>query len=230
MKKAFLMLLIFFILGVGVFFYTAFNGTPWKKASTAKQLEAYVENKYAIDVSVKEKFFNFKGSNYGATFILDENPNLSFTAEKITNGTVQDYYPEAVWVQEASEDVEPVLNKSFPSFSIRTSSINPVYGMGSEHNVKENVPSYKEVYTAIDLGVHFNEPWTKENEELILKESFEFISSLQQSGVKNFGIRLYFQDKEVEDEKTKTFSISIEGKDLTSIEREEELKKYISIF
>lgn len=230
MKRTLLMLFGVGIVGLGVFFYTAFYGIPWKKASTAKQLEEYVEKKYAIDVSVKSKYYNFKSDSYGATFVLDENTALSFEAEKITNGEIFDYYPEAVWVEEAKNDIYPVLNKSFPSFSVSTTSINPVYGIGSELNVKENVPSYKDVYTGIDLGIHFNELWTKENEEIILKESFEFISSLQKSGVKNLGIRLYFKDKDVPEQKTKTFSISIEGNDLMKIEKEEDVQKYINIF
>lgn len=218
------------ILGVGAFFYTAFFGTPWKKATIAKELEAFVEKKYAIDVRLKEKTYNFKDGSYGAIFALDENPKLSFGAEQLTNGKIFEYYPEAVWVAEAEKDVYPVLQKSFPSLSLGTYSIAPVYGVGRDLNIKEDIPSYKNVETGIGLAVHFHDVRTKEKEEVLVKEAFTFVSSLQKKGIKNLDVRLYLGEKATEEQKTKTFSISIEGEDLLHIKTEEDVKKYINIF
>lgn len=82
-----------------------------EKTSTAKELETYVEKKYNIQVDLVNSSYNFKEGNYGATFALNDNPKISFNAMKLKNGEIQDYYPEAVWVDEAQNDIYPLLKK-----------------------------------------------------------------------------------------------------------------------
>lgn len=230
MKKIFLILFVLVIISIGGWLYTSFYGLPWKKSSTAKELETYVENKYDIQVNLVESSYSFKDSNYGATFELHDNPRIVFSALKLKNGEVLDYYAEALWVDEAENDVYPILKKSFPTLSIESYNMSPVYGVSFDLGEKKEIPSYKDIRTGMSLGVHFNDKWTKENEDVLVKEAYHFISMLQENGVENIEIYLYLKDKEKEEKRTETFSIHIEGKDLQNIHSEEDVRKYIEIF
>lgn len=230
MKKGVLLALTLSVVGVCLYFFIAFYGLPWKKASTAKELERYVEEKYAIDVRLKERYYNFKDGSYAAEFTLESDPSISFSAAKYHSGTLSDYYSEAVWVNQVEMDIAPILNRSFPSLSMDSHSVNPVYGMGDELVNGQDIPSYKDVLTGVDVGVHFATAWTEETEELLVKEGFDFIASLQAKGVQNIGVRLYLQDKPLEDDRTQTYAISIEPSDFNQIETIEDLEKHLIIF
>lgn len=230
MKKTVFILVLIIATGLGLLVYTSFSGTPWGKTSSAQELEKFVEKKYSIDVQLKETNFNFKDGSYVSTFVLNNEDGLSFEAEKSSSGHLSDYYPEAVWVKEAKKDVYPVLKKSFSHLSIEFDSLDSVYGVGSDMNIKKDIPSYKDVDTGVDIGVHFKDRWTKENEDILVKEAFTFVTALQKKGVANLGVRLYLQDELNDGKGDRTFSISIENSEFATIKTESDIKKKIEIF
>lgn len=213
-----------------LYLYFSFSGLPWKKASTTKDLHRFVEEKYGIAVQVKEPFYNFKDGSYGAIFATTSEPIVEFSAVKFHNGTMSDYYAESVWEKEATEEITPIMKQVFQQLTVENYAVNPVYGMGAELVKGKDIPSYKEIETGIDLGIHFNEKWSNKTEEALLKEGFLFITSLQEKGIKNIGIRLYLAERNLGNERTETFSISIDGKQLSTIQTEEDFKQFINIF
>lgn len=202
-------------------------GLPWKKEKVAMELKQYVEEKYDIEVELEESYYNFKDKSYGATFVLKNEQSISFSAEKNRSGELDDYYPEAVWVNEVKNDVTPILKQSFPSFSIEDFLVNSVYGMGDELVKGKEIPSYKDVYTGTSINAYFRDNWTNETEQKLLKESYAFISSLKEKGVRNIDLNLYLKEKNDGDV---NFVISIKGQDFNKIESEEDLKKFRETF
>lgn len=119
LKKYLLTFCGIFVIFVIFYIYASFNGLPWKKESVAKKLESYVEEKYGIEVELKEKFYNFKDGSYGAKFVLKDNDKITFLVYQYHTGTLSDEYPEAVWSKEVLDDVTPVLKQSFPTLNVK---------------------------------------------------------------------------------------------------------------
>lgn len=67
---------------------------------------------------------------------------------------------------------------------METYNISPVYGVGSYVSESKEIPSYKDMETNLSLGIHFYDMWTKEKENILVKGTFNFISTLQQKGAK----------------------------------------------
>ena len=225
------LLKIFAVLAICVvgFFYVSFFGLPWKKVTVAKELEQYIEKKYAIDVDVKDRYYNFKDGSYGAIFV-ETTQQIDFTVEKISNDDILDYYAEAVWVEQVTVDTAPIIEKSFPSFTVKEPYISPVYGIGNDLTVTKDIPNYRDVNTMVSLILRFEETRTKQTEEVLVTELFAFIQALQQVGIENVGITVYLDEEESPERKPKTFSISFEGHDLKNIHSEQQLQKFINIF
>lgn len=229
MKQRGWAILVVLLLLVCAYLLMSFYGLPWKKAQTAKELEAYVEDKYDIAVHLKERHYNFKGMNYGATFVLEDNEHILFTAEKYKSGTLSDYYAEALWVEEAKNDIDPLLKESFASLTMKESRINPVYGMGDELVKDKEVPSYKMVKTGVDVAVYFKDEWNKTSEVALVNEGFKFIQLLKEKGIVTLGVRLYLE-RELEENRTQMFAIAIEPKDFQHITSPRDMEKYTMIF
>lgn len=225
MKKYLLIFCGIFVIFVICYFYASFYGLPWKKDSVAKKLESYVEEKYDIQVELVEKYYDFKGGSYGAKFVLKDNDKITFSAYQYHTGILSDEYPEAFWSQEVMDDVTPVLKQSFPTLNVKDYYAIPVYGMGDELVEGKEIPSYKEVNTEIVFAVAFSDKWTKETEETLIKESYEFITSLQEKGIKNLGVT-FFLEKESE-EGVGYFTIAVDGNEFNQIKTEEDVRKYI---
>lgn len=230
MKKIVISVIFILSLATIATLYPTFYGTPWEKASSAQELKQAVEHKYDIEVDLKETNYNFKDGRYVSTFSLQGDDSLTFEAEKSPGGSMSDYYPEAVWVKEAKKDVYPVLKESFSPLSIELYSLDSVYGVGSDMNIKKNIPSYKDVDTGVDIGIHFKDKWTKKNEDILVKETLAFVRALQKKGVANLGVRLYLQDKLNDGKGDATFSISIENSDFAKVKTEADIKRKIETF
>lgn len=97
--------------------------------------------------------------------------------------------------------------------------------MGDELVEGKEIPSYKEVNTEIVFAVVFSDKWTKETEETLIKESYEFITSLQEKGIKNLGVTFFLEEES--EEGVKYFNIAVDGNEFNQIKTEEDLRKYI---
>ncbi|WP_432360482.1 hypothetical protein [Sporosarcina sp. UB5] len=204
------------------------RGLPWKKEATAEELKKYVEEKYEINVSIKETYYNYGA--YGATFVTDNNKSIEFNAEKYGDSIYFEYYAEALWVKEAKDALDPVLEESFTTLTIDEYGVHPLYGMGNVLNIGKEIPSYTEIDTGVGLFIHFKDEWTEKNEDHLVSEVFSFIKKCQSKGIKNISLRFSLRDNVLKDGKISSFFISIDSSGINEIKTEEDVKEYILIF
>ncbi|MGY3716266.1 YfjL-like protein [Sutcliffiella cohnii] len=217
------------IIGISfiVFGYTLFNGLPWKKHTVASELEAYVEEKYDIEVKVKEKTYNFKDGNYGIIASLQNQPNITFSAEKLSSrkDVIFDYYPEAIWVEEINSELAPILNENYPKDFI---FIDAVYGSGQEMNMKKQIVSYKVVPHPFFVHINVDEPISEEH----IKNYYEIVKFLQERKISNIELSMGFSTEEMKDSSQKpTFTtIRIEAHNINSIQKKEDVYNFIETY
>ncbi|MFS0824713.1 hypothetical protein [Bacillus sp. 1P02SD] len=228
MKKIIILVVLLLIVAFVFYLYASFYGLPWKKTQVSNELKQYVEEKYDIEVAIEESYFNFKFDHYGTIFKLRDDKEFSFSAEKRRDNAIHDYYPEAVWEKEVKEDLTPLIDSSFDSLSVDRYGVYPVYGIGNLEDIQKDVPSYKDVQTGINSVIHFKEEHSSKTEEALIKEIFSFIQKVNEKGIRN--IELTFDLKEQEEEKPKTFYITIPSDKLYTIKTEDDVKKYIKEF
>ncbi|MCA1029588.1 hypothetical protein LCL95_00920 [Bacillus timonensis] len=217
------------ITGIGLilsagFVYTSFFGTPWGKYFTAKKLHAQVEEKYDIQVEISDRYYNFKDGKYGARFtVLDgEYKGLTFSGESYSSQTLYDYYPEAVWKKQLSDEVSPTLNQLFPNPEFI--AIDGVYGIGQDLQIEKDIPHFTEIESRFFIAVHLTKEWSEKTEAETIEKTYRLVSLLQEKDIQNVEVTIYFEV--LDDSKHMNF-INIPATELNNIKQKEDIKKYI---
>ena len=230
MKKSIKILLF---IGVAVimlfagYLYTSFNGVPWKKVQVAHELEKHVEKKYNTNVEVVDKYYNFKFSNYGATFKgTEDNIEFTFDTEKTNSGIYLDYFVEELWASQLKADSEPIIKQSFESLPIESYDYIITYGIADDVLIKsDHVPNYKKVNSDLVLVLRLKGYWSEETKKKGIDETYTFIQELKKHGIENIGLRIYYKEKA--EENWNFYGFSLEPGDLKKVETQKDLESYI---
>lgn len=226
MKKPLLISLALLVIGSLLFVYFSFSGLPWKKISVGKELRSYVEDKYDIQVTKIDNHYNFKYGSYESTFQVNNKSTFEFQAEKLSNGEFTDNYVEEYWVNQAEKELSPLIEKSFPSLSKKDYSVGAVYGVASDLGITDVIPNYKDVNSALDLRIDFDEYPTKENKEALTKETLLFLSDLRKLGADRVGLILSLEKGAEDQADRQAFFYSFDHEEVTSIKTEKDLLPY----
>lgn len=224
MERKMKLIMILLIMAVVLLFivYSVFFGLPWKKASTAKKLETYVEEKYDIQVAKKETYYNFKNNSYGAKFVSKTPHSVTFLAE--TNGEqFIDYYPEAVWKRQLSNDIKPEIQKVFSH--IENITIEGTYGLGEELGIQQKIPAYQSVNGEFIVLIHLTNKWDREVEEKVIDSTYQLVQVLQEKEINN--VSIHVQGKESKEGETAPY-IDIPSKKIRTIQEKSDIETYVT--
>jgi hypothetical protein len=148
-----------------LFVYASFFGLPWKKWYVGGKINTYLENKYGEEFIIQERFYNFKDGSYGIKVSPQNNYDLTFSAwEGYGNYNLIDYYAEAIWERQASEDFTKLVNDIYPNYQRIFASV--AYGEGMEFVKEPPIPNYADTPALMTLGVNLlmgRSPFLKRN-------------------------------------------------------------------
>lgn len=198
--KKLAIVLTLLIVSFGLVVYFSFFGFPWTKWSTVQEIKQYLHETYTEEMVVKRGTFNFKDGKYGALVQLKNDPDVSFIVEQSYREGEQfvDYYPEALWKQQAKDDVEPLVKQVYPS--PERFSILMVHGISHEMEFnREQIPHYREVEQVRDfllLHIQLKESFDTENKEKEFEKVFQLIEQLKKKDLGWIGLTIRYKNDE----------------------------------
>jgi hypothetical protein len=212
--KWILSIFVVILIVIGGYFYVEFNGLPWKRYTVANELKEYIEKKYTIKTSIKDRYYNFKNGGYGVQlYETEKGENFSFTVVKVGE-TIEDYYPEHVWSWQINDDINPIVEKYMTNVDKHTS--HPIHGTGYDNNGV--VPHYKETK---GISLTYNIFLKEVNEEVLLTELFNVIEEMKGKEILN--VELYVSTLSLE---TNFTSIDIPEGEIEKIKKKEDILNY----
>lgn len=195
----------------------------------AKELEAHLEEKYEVDFHLHRAHYNFLEGNYGGTFYPEAQKELEFHAEKwSSNDEYYDEYPEAIWKEQMTEDITPIINKNFPVYEeLMITEIGVSYDL----KIGKEIPHYSQLPLPVYVTIFSSAYWSEESEKNEAENLYKLTQALQKQDIA-IEITLYFKDENTEDASNKPLYhlITISDEDFESIDSPEDVLNYHSAF
>ncbi|MFE8699509.1 hypothetical protein ACFYKX_02605 [Cytobacillus sp. FJAT-54145] len=207
------------IIGIVATIYVEFAGLPWKKQTVGNEILHYLENKYNEEFVIDKRFYNFKDSSYNIKVHPKNNPSVQFNAgEGYGEYHFVDYYAEALWEKQATEDFKSIIEKHFPEK--QHFRANAVYGDGMDLVKRPPIPHYSKTKAFIMLGINIPTNFSKSEGDF--KKMLAVVKSMQEVGG---NIELFISYGPEDDSKNMTYA-TFTPEEVKKIKSIEDIKRY----
>lgn len=131
------------LIGILVFFYTAFNGNPIRVYLTRGQVKSYLESTYpGVEFTEITSFYNFKSSNYDGRATAKTEPPVKVYINQYRKGVFSDNLVEAKIEAQAIAETLPLIAAMFPDkqVSVMLKFDNEALGYPITTNFSKDLP------------------------------------------------------------------------------------------
>lgn len=131
------------LIGILVFFYTAFNGNPIRVYLTRGQVKNYLESTYpGVEFTEITSFYNFKSNDYDGRALAHTEPPIKVYVNQYRKGIFTDNLVEAKIEAQAIAETQPLIAAMFPDkeVSVMLKFDNETLGYPITTNFSKDLP------------------------------------------------------------------------------------------